>query len=66
MGTLSRTYRMANRNVQAKEDARDQNNDITLLKEQLEVIIFIILSICLSDLLSVCLSKCILPTAVGE
>ena len=66
MGTLSRTYRMANRNVQAKEDARDQNNDIMLLKEQLEVIIFIILSICLSDLLSVCLSKCILPTAVGE
>ena len=57
---------MANRNVQAKEDARDQNNDITLLKEQLEVIIFIILSICLSDLLSVCLSKCILSTAVGE
>ena len=66
MGTLSRTYRMANRNVQAKEDARHQNNDITLLKEQLEVSIFIILSICLSDLLSVCLSKCILPTAVGE
>ena len=57
---------MANRNVKAKEDARDQNNDIMLLKEQLEVIIFIILSICLSDLLSVCLSKCILPTAVGE